>query len=1244
MAEYTSFGTVIENVDHKTLYKNKDWLEASLKLYEANHGKLPTEQDLSDRDGETYAQKIADYGLKEMAGFNFNIGDQAIDTYTITQKADQRTKEAFVYLMDQYDNVDSSWHTAGQAGWEMATDFTNWLGLGSLGIGAVAGQAAKFAGKKAVKEALLNNTKKKVQDATVKESLKRSGAIAGVEGALHGVAYDSMQQNVRLDAGAQEEYNTGQTLLSAGIGAAGGVVLGTGIDYAGARLGSKLAKKGFEKRWKAFNDDIDARVKDAEARKKADEPVTTKDTVETTEPKVDAEPQRSTIENPEGKPKLKEGISSNSGFILVEGANKELQTVKLDTELLADAIETEGVSALERLMRELETRELTQAGWETVKENANVLTGRFLDEEAMILKGLQEPDLPPAARQSLLDALQRNDANLNLATAATENVNSYSGRALELAKRSKRVKPLLGGDESDEVLRLAKKRTLQAERNHIENQYNQKIQKHLDENTSEGTNKAIELTRQKHDELTAIDVQTQDVLTNYDKFNKQVEKYVELSISGVFSPATVVINTVWPTIKTYTYPMLDQIIANPMSLEKWRRTMRVYSHMFAATAAARKSFVSAWELEQTTLTADFNRMYDGGIKVKGRVAAGARTFPRLLGATDAYVQEVAAAGYLAGDAIDGLVTEGIEQGLRGKKLKKFIDNNIESRIRDGYNYDLDAAKLKPIYEKGRDGLKLEGEELDKYVLKQVKRMGKDGLKTLGNKKEVATLHAEADRLFKLGTEASKKEAATLRKRADRLDKTADASLEYVQTLLYKKEFQKGKTGIAGWAEGRAKWLEDVHRSHPIAKLFGNLFFRTPAWVFQESLRLTPLINTLMPQFRNDLGGANGIRRQARAQTEMAMGMTLMMYVTTKWAQGEITGSTNKDFTMIGEQEVSGLGGLQIQLGDEGKVFDYRRYEPLRIPMTIWVNALDGYMAKRDSQNRQEMEDTLTVEMKHHLGVAMATLLSAFKDSGLFTGIVDTFKAGAKTTGALSSDDPDSRENAYNIMGDLAMKKLLMPVPSTIKKTQTVLGGGEMIAPVNAQQRALATLVPQAASIPRKYDIFGNVRKIDQPLSAFNPFYFTTPEQRKAGRSDKEMFVHDWINELEQQGFGNFTRSKFNSSNFPENDLREVMTTYDGIEMSVYDAMMVELNKNKKPLVEKLYRLAQSPLSLGSPFDPRFNGEPVKKARSEIRNAKTEALERVIGNDKTLRDRIQYDKMRQKKAQRGDFISLIQPTE
>lgn len=1244
MAEYKSFGTVLEDVDHQTLNDNRDWIEASLRLYKANHGTVPTEDDLSDYDGASFRAKVADYGLKQMAGFNFNIVDQAIDTHTITQKADQKTKEAFVYMLDQYDQVNTSWRTTGDAAWEMFTDATNWLGLITLGTGTVVSQGAKLAGKEIVKRKVKNQ---------VKQSLGRTGMLAGLEGAAHGAAYDTMDQAVRVDAGSQEEFSAGSVAASATVGLVAGATIGVGIDVVGAKLGARKARKAFEAKGKQEKKLADEAAEEATI----DADAQTKNTYDPTDDQaawiVELEARRAAhrADEPDVEARIKGDDAVDSpnpdrftgqkfGGLVLRDA-RDLVTVK--PENVIDEVRSNANFDADVLER-FEGLELPRREFSVLVDSFNAARQHFNEIDFRLTEIIDDPSVDAARKAMAKEARDNNEVFLIRANAGATHVNSYSGRDLQKVQNYPILKPdPKTGKVTPEARALFHEKVQLKQLKDVHEKYDPEIDKLLSSDKDGDFQKGIELTRKRDAEADLIRAKIAEGSPegNYDKVSKAAEKWVEASISGVFSPSTVIINTVFPMLKNYTYPLLDQIINNPLSLRGWQKTVRVYGHMFAATAAARKSFVAAWEFEQTLLTKDVSRFLGEGIKNKGRLASYMRVFPRLLGSTDAYNQEVAAAGYLAGEMFDELIQEGMKNKLKGKELKKFIDDNMEKRITEAYDEKITLESLTPLYEKGR-ALKLEGEALDKYVIDNVEKFGSKTLRRLGNTSKIKDLEGQANKLLQDG---KRKEANVLFKQADELKKKGDDTREYVETLLYKRQFETGKSGIAGAIEEGAKKVEDFHKSHPLAKIFGQLFFRTPAWVFHESVRLTPAINVMLPQFRNDLAGKNGMARQARAQTEATLAFSLMMYVTTKWAQGEIKGSANRDYTMTGEQERGDLGALSIELGDEGKVFEYKRYEPLRIPMTIVVNALDGVMATRERERVGEADPDMVDRTKAAFGIGMATFISAFQDSALFTGIVDTVTAGSRAVGAFTSDDPNSREEAWNVGTDLAMKKALMIVPSTFKKTQVALGDNELTAPLNGQQRLLATFSPNHPSLPRKYDIFGNVRQLDNPLTTLNPFWYSTKEQRVAGRSKKEMEVIEWIDDLEQAGYGNFTRAKFKTSKIDVEDLREVQIEYDGLEISVYDAMMVELNKPKlkNKLVSELHRWSKSKLSLGNPEEPRLHGEPVKEAKRILSKYKEQALDnilkskrKVVGEDKEVRDFLLELQNKINNAQRGIF--------
>ena len=1232
MTEYTPFAVVEEGIDHNTLKDNRKWVEASVRLYSANHGTLPDMDKLESYDGDNLREKIAEYGLKQMAGFNFNIVDQALDTRTILD-ADQKAKEAFVYMLDQYDEVNTSWKTTGDAAWEMVTDATNWLGLITAGTGAVASQAAKAAGKQIIK--------KKIKD-EIKRSLGKTAVLVGLEGAAHGAAFDVMDQAVRVDAGSQDEFSAGQTALSAGIGFAAGATLGVGVDVVATKLGNRKAQKSLEKQTKADKEKAEKMaaedVNEAKIDKKAREEVG-----DTVDPDTAAKPLTKEEIEVEVK-KVEEDIKANprqdelsgkSIGSLVLRDSRDLINVKADH--IVQEVFTNPDFVHDVIMK-LEGLQLSRKAWLQLDFEFNAAMA-FLDKAAIgFMKVVRDPKSSNAAKkraQAELDKLEPLQAR---AFSGMTHLNSYNGRALNIAKIGKVLERDEYGNIKPEAYNMAFENEQLAKIKSIESEYYPEINRLLNSKKEGDFSKGLALIKKRDEEVNIIrGTLTAESVEGLGKINKAAEQWVEASISGVFSPSTVLINTVFPMLKNYTYPLLDQIINNPLSLTQWRKMVRVYGQMFAAHSAATKSFRAAWEFEQTLLTKDPSRFLEGGIKIsgegaksvagkfiKGNLASYMRTFPRLLGATDAYNQELAAAGIVAGDAFDRLLTKGMKKGLKGNKLKKYIDDNMADEVNKAYDEKLTIDALTPVYEKGK-ALGLEGDKLEKYVLDNVNKLGTKTFRRLGNDRKVKELLSDAEKLRNEGKKVKGKErnklyaeARALEKEAKELEEIGANARDYVETLLYKKEFQTDKVGIAGAMERGAKRIEQFHKDHPLAKIFGQLFFRTPAWVFHESMRLTPAINVMLPQFRNDLAGLNGVGRQARAQTEATLAFSLMMYVTTKWAQGEITGSANRDYTMIGEQETDELGALSIQIGDEGKHFDYRRYEPLRIPMTIVVNTLDGIMATRERENMGEKDDGLYDRTLAGMGIAMATFISAFQDSALFTGIVDTVTAGSRSVGAFTSDDPDAREDAWNVGRDLLMKKALMVVPSTAKKAQVAMGDNELTAPVDYQQRFLASFSPNHPSLPRKTDIFGNVRVLDNPMTVLNPFWYSTPEQRRAGRSEKEMVVHRWIDELEQKGFGNFTRSKFKSSKFPVDDLREAKIIYNGMETDLYSAMSMELNKPhiKQPLIAELYSYATRDVQhLGNPEERKQHSWRVTKTKAAIQKAKNDALDAVIGNSK-----------------------------
>ena len=573
MDTYTPFGTIQEDVDHQTLKDNRDWVEASLRLYQANYNSIPTLEDLADYDGDDLRSKLADYGLVQMAGFNFNIVDQALDTNTMINKADKRAKEAFVYMLDQYDQVNTSWKTAGDAAWEMATDATNWLGLITAGTGAAVGFAAKQAGKKIAK----NKIKKEV-----KRSLGKTAGLAGLEGAAHGAAFDVMDQSVRMDAGSQEEYSLGQTALSTGIGFAAGATIGTGIDVALARFGNKKAQQTIEEK----------AAQDKRAAQEAAEEDAFEESLELDGTNNKVMDEDGNVSTPKEEPQLKEEPQPKEDVdVDEEGTSWKTEedydkVVKdVDEKAVTDPIEDEftGVKFGQLVLRD--SRDLVKIRAETViteihanpdfvddviKRFENLKTDRrtfstlvrefntaykyFAEMEIELYRIKADPKSSAAKVKKAEEQLKLIQPLTQKAYVGKTHMNSYSSRDLNLAKIGKiKIKRNEDGTVSDEAYALAYENQILGKMNEVEAKYLGEINRLLGSEKEGDFAKGLELIKQRDEEMSILRGQLLmegGDETLYKKINNVTEKWVEASISGVFSPSTVMINTVFPYLKT----------------------------------------------------------------------------------------------------------------------------------------------------------------------------------------------------------------------------------------------------------------------------------------------------------------------------------------------------------------------------------------------------------------------------------------------------------------------------------------------------------------------------------------------------------------------------------------------------------------------------------------------------------------------------------------------------------------------
>lgn len=206
--EYQGFAPVRKDIDPKTLNADQDWLKASMLIYQFWERK-PYEGTQND---------LAEWGKDSLGNFNYNLVSMA-EIANALRNASQDEKEAFLYMMDTYDNTNVSLEGTGRAFKGILTDPTTIVGVGTLGIG--------FAGKALGKQAIKQGIKKIILD-----SMARTGIAAGIEGAVFSAADSSIRQGVEVSAGRRTEIDLSKIGVDAAIGATAGLVLGTAADAA----------------------------------------------------------------------------------------------------------------------------------------------------------------------------------------------------------------------------------------------------------------------------------------------------------------------------------------------------------------------------------------------------------------------------------------------------------------------------------------------------------------------------------------------------------------------------------------------------------------------------------------------------------------------------------------------------------------------------------------------------------------------------------------------------------------------------------------------------------------------------------------------------------------------------------------------------------------------------------------------------------------------------------------------------
>lgn len=218
---YKPFAPVRKDIDEASLDSDKDFIRASTLMYEL----------FEQKTFEGTAKDAALYGKEGISAFNFNLVKMAEIAHKVATEGSQEQKEAFLYILDTYENTDVSWNGFKRAAWYSVLDPTNIVGLGTLGVAT----AGKFIGRGAAV-----NLAKETVAKSLATSFARTGIAAGIDTAVATAATEGGRQGIEVSAGRRQELDLSKIGWEGGKGFVAGAALGTAADLGITKTASKL--------------------------------------------------------------------------------------------------------------------------------------------------------------------------------------------------------------------------------------------------------------------------------------------------------------------------------------------------------------------------------------------------------------------------------------------------------------------------------------------------------------------------------------------------------------------------------------------------------------------------------------------------------------------------------------------------------------------------------------------------------------------------------------------------------------------------------------------------------------------------------------------------------------------------------------------------------------------------------------------------------------------------------------------
>jgi len=199
----------VKKLRQETVVDDPNWSRASKML----RGFMMPGADELKTDKE-----YSEWGIDFMSSFENNFTNMVFDIVKL-ESAPAQAMHAMYYLMETSDREGMLAENFWRGAYYTVFDYSNLVGLGTMGIGLIGKAAGKQLSKVGFKEAV-----KRI--VTAKPDASDLAMI--VEGATYAGGFNVGQQKVKVNAGKQDEINVGEAATSTAIGSAIGPALSRG--------------------------------------------------------------------------------------------------------------------------------------------------------------------------------------------------------------------------------------------------------------------------------------------------------------------------------------------------------------------------------------------------------------------------------------------------------------------------------------------------------------------------------------------------------------------------------------------------------------------------------------------------------------------------------------------------------------------------------------------------------------------------------------------------------------------------------------------------------------------------------------------------------------------------------------------------------------------------------------------------------------------------------------------------------